>query len=433
MPNERPNIVQIICHDIGQHCGCYGAGVATPNIDQLAAEGVRFTNYHCTAAQCSPSRGSIMTGLYPHNNGLVGLAHIGWDINDGVKTLPMYLADAGYRTLLFGLQHETPQDPCEKLGYHERPYRPARAKDVAAVAAEFLLGPGARSAQPFYMNIGIVEPHRPYEQPGYAGDDPAKVQLLPWLPDRPGIRQDIADLNGLVHALDDAVGIVADALDRAGLADRTILIFTTDHGLAMPRAKGTCYDPGTKTALIMRWPDHFPAGAVRDDLLTNCDFMPTLLDLVGAGPAVGIDGRSFAGLLTGAAYQPRDSIFLEMTWHDKYNPMRAVRTRRFKYIRNFGERPLVYLPLDVWNGRAGQEMREEYYSVRRPAEELYDLEADPLEYNNLVGQPEYESVLGELRETVDKWMRDTADPLLQGDWPPTPEQAHRLQTQNEPN
>ena len=374
-----------------------------------------------------------MTALYPHRNGLVGLAHIGWDINDGVETLPMHLSRAGYRTMLFGLQHETPQDPCAKLGYDERPFPSARAKEAAAAVAEFLVSRQAKSSQPFYINMGTFEPHRPYEQPGYAGDDPSKVKLLPWLPDRPGIRQDIADLNGLVHALDEAVGIVADALEASGLADDTILIFTTDHGLAMPRAKGTCYDPGTKTALVMRWPGHIPAGAVRDELLVNCDFMPTVLELAGLSAPEGVDGRSFASLITGQPYEPHDHIFLEMTWHDKYNPMRAVRTRRFKYIRNFGERPLVYLPLDVWNGRAGEEMRDEYYSVRRPAEELYDLEADPLEQNNLAGDPQYASVLGELREIVTKWMSDTADPLLQGDWPPTPEQAARLQNQFEPN
>ncbi|MBC7286924.1 MAG: sulfatase [Armatimonadetes bacterium] len=433
MADERPNVIQIICHDLGLHCGCYGAGVSTPNIDALAARGVRFTNYHCTAAQCSPSRGSIMTGRYPHNNGLVGLAHIGWELNDGEKTLPMYLAAAGYETYLFGFQHETAGDPCAKLGYQHHVTRVSAARNVGSIVADFLTSAEARRAQPFYANVGTGEPHRPYHRPGYVQDDPEAVQLLPWLPDRPGIRKDIAGLNGLVAALDDAVGMIVDAVDRAGLAERTILIFTTDHGLAMPRAKGTCYDPGTKTALIMRWDGHFSPGMVTDELLTNCDLLPTLTELAGAGQPHGVDGRSFAALLTGQTYEPRTSIFLEMTWHDKYNPMRGIRTHRYKYIRNFGERPLVYLPLDVWDGLAGQEMRDEYYSVRRPAEELYDLCADPLEMNNLADDPAYESVLGELRETVDKWMRDTGDRLLYGDWPPSPAQAQRLQTHNEPN
>ncbi len=433
MAFERPNILMIICHDLGQYCGCYGYKSPTPNIDALARRGVTFTNYHCTAAQCSPSRGSIMTGRYPHRNGLVGLAHIGWELNEGEKTLPMYLREAGYRSFLFGLQHETGKyDPCKKLGYDEWVFRNAKALNVAPQVAEFLKsGP----PQPFFINVGTFEPHRPYEAEGYQGDDPAEVEILPWLPDRPGIRQDIADLNGLVRALDQAVGIIMDALEQSGLAEETIVLFTTDHGLAMPRAKGTCYDPGTKTALVMSWAGNWPAGVARDELLVNCDLLPTLLEAVGMQPPEPpqIDGRSFLGLINGRPYQPRDHIFLEMTWHDKYNPMRAIRTNRWKYIRNFGERPLVYLPKDIWTGRAGREMREEYYSAKRPEEELYDLQADPWEMNNLAGDPRYAEILEDLRQRVQRWMEETGDRLLEGDWPPTPEQVKRLEEETEPN
>lgn len=434
MPADKPNIVMIICHDLGQHCGCYGAGLQTPNIDALAADGVMFTNYHCTAAQCSPSRGSIMTGRYPHNNGLVGLAHLGWELNEGEKTLPMYLREAGYSTHLFGIQHETSKDPTVRLGYDVVESRTTRARQVAGELAEWL-GERAKAGgdQPFFVSMGTAEPHRPYKREGYTGDDPAKVTLLPWLPDRPGIREDIADLNGLVYALDEAVGVVRQALEETGLAENTLFIFTTDHGLAMPRAKGTCYDPGTKTALIMYLPGRWEGGKVHDELLTNCDLLPTIMDLVGGPQPEGIDGRSFIGLLDGAEYTPRQDIFLEMTWHDKYNPMRAIRTNRYKYIRNFGRRPLVYLPLDVWNGLAGEEMRDEYYGTQRPEEELYDLHADPLEMNNLAGSPEHAAVLEELRERVQRWMEETHDRLLEGDWPPTPEQEQRLRERPEPN
>jgi arylsulfatase A-like enzyme len=229
------------------------------------------------------------------------------------------------------------------------------------------------------------------------------------------------------------VGHVRAALDQSGLARDTLLVFTTDHGLAMPRAKGTCYDPGTGTTLILRLPGRWEGGRVQDELLSNCDLLPTLTDLAGGPEPTDIDGHSFLGLLDGGAYKPRESIFSEMTWHDKYNPMRAIRTRRHKYIRNFGDRPLVYLPLDVWNGRAGQEMREEYYGSRRPVEELYDLEADPLERTNLAGDPAHEETLRALRAEVEGWMRDTGDGLLQGDWPPTEAQRLRLETSGEPN
>ena len=429
---ERPNILQIICHDLGQHVGCLGAGLATPSIDALAAEGVLFDTYCCSAAQCSPSRGSIMTGLYPHNNGLIGLAHIGWELNAGVRCLPHYLNDAGYQTHLFGGQHESARS--ERVGYHHSHQTGHRAHQVAPAVASFLREyRGSGDSQPFYLNAGLTEPHRPYQQEGYRSDDPEAVTLLPWLPDRPGIRRDIADLNGLVYSVDDAVGSIHAALADTGLNRNTLLIFTTDHGLAMPRAKGMSYDPGLKTVLIMRMPGRFEGGRRIDSLLTNCDFMPTLLEFAGAPAAEGIDGRSFLGLLDGTEYVPRESIFAEMTWHDKYNPMRAIRTERHKYVRNFGNRPLVYLPLDTYQGLAGREMREECYGSLRPEEELYDLEADPLETNNLAADPAHAETLAALRGRVQGWMEETDDILLHGDVPPTPEQAQRIAEWNEGN
>jgi len=429
---ERPNIIQFICHDLDRHLGCLGAGVRTPHLDALASQGVLFDTYCCPAASCSPSRGSIMTGRYPHRNGLIGLAHLGWKLHDEERCLPHCLNEAEYETHLFGVQHESARP--ERLGYQQIHNGDGRAEAVSASVAGFLRQRGAGSA-PFYVSAGTFEPHRPYEQEGYAGDDPDEVQPLPWLPDRPGIRADIADLNGLVKAVDKAVGTICQALDEAGLAASTVLVFTTDHGLAMPRAKGTCYDPGLKTALIMRWPGRFAAGRRESALLTNCDFLPTILELAGAPPAEGLDGRSFAALLQGWPYEPRDHVFCEMTWHDQYNPMRAIRTPRHKYIRNFGRRPLVYLPLDVWQGRAGREVREEYYGSVRPAEELYDLQHDPGERRNLTLEPtaDQAATLRELRERVQRWMEETDDPLLGGDVPPTPEQEAAIRQWGEAN
>ncbi len=430
--NARPNILFIICHDVGQHVGCYGAGLNTPRIDELAADGVKFTKYACTAAQCSPSRGSIMTGRYPHINGLVGLAHIGWEFNDDEVTLPMYLNDAGYGTYLFGGQHES-ADP-KRVGYHNIWGESGNALGVAPRVAEFLRETAAAGTQqPFFACVGIGEPHRPYQRKGYKADDPAEVTLLPWLPDRPGIREDIAGLNGLMYAVDEAVGIMSDALAETNLDRDTLVVFTTDHGLAMPRAKGMCYDPGIMTALIMRMPGRFEGGRMHDELLSNIDMLPTLLEFAGAEDPTNIDGRSFLGLLDAIDYAPREDIFVEMTWHDKYNPMRGIRTSRYKYVKNFGERPLVYLPSDIYRGRAGEEMRDEYYATTRPEEELYDLKADPLERRNLADHPEQQQRLSALRDRVQRWMEETNDRLLEGDWPPTDKQRERLETDTTPN
>lgn len=427
--NSRPNIVFVICHDLGQYVGCLGAPIATPNIDALAAEGVLFSHYACTAASCSPSRGSIITGRYPHNNGLVGLAHLGWEVGANEVTLPMYLNRAGYSTHLIGHQHEH-NEPA-RLGYQHINIFPPHARDVARTVCEFFRE--VDRDRPFFVSAGFGEPHRPYAREGYEREDPARVAPLPWLPDRPGIREDLAGLYGLIWRVDEAVGTIRQGLADSGLADNTVLIFTTDHGIAMPRAKGTCYDPGIMTTLIWSWPGHFSGGRVQGELLTNCDTLPTILELAGVRPPQCLDGRSYLGLLDGADYEPREDIFAEMTWHDKYNPMRAVRTNRFKYIRNFGERPLVYLPKDVWDGPAGQEMREDYYRSKRPQEELYDLDKDPLEMNNVIDHPDYQDAAWALRTRVYNWMVESNDPLLYGDYPPTKAQRERAEKQPSDN
>jgi len=429
---SRSNILLVICHDLGRRLGCYGAPVRSPNLDRAACDGVVFTNYFCTAAQCSPSRGSIITGRFPHRNGLMGLAHIGWEFSDGEHTLPMYLNQTGYSTHLFGLQHES-ADP-SRLGYqHLHLHEGSGAARVAAAEVAAFFRHAARTADtPFYACVGIGEPHRPYHCPGYPADDPEQVQPLPYLPDRPGIRDDLAHLNGLISAVDEAVGQILAALEESGLSENTLFIFTTDHGIAMPRAKGTCYDPGIETALIMRLPGRFARGVQRGELLSNVDLLPTLLELAGCEIPRDLDGYSFLPLLTGGSYRPRDHIFIEMTWHDKYNPMRGIRTQAYKYVRNFGDRPLVFLPLDVYLGRAGEEVRDEFYACSRPAEELYDLGDDPLEQRNLAADPSHCAVLEDLRRRVQGWMESSGDPLLSGPVEPPPRQRERL-ARGEPN
>ena len=445
---SRPNILMVIVHDLGQHLGCYGAGINTPHLDALAADGIVFDNHFCTAAQCSPSRSSIMTGRMPHNNGLIGLAHLGWQIGAQEVTLPMYLNAALYSTHLLGHQHEHPEPA--RLGYEEiKPSSDARGG--AAAVVEFLHERAAHPCdQPFFVNSGWGEPHRPHIREGYDNDDPATVQPLYWLPDRPGIREDIAGMNGLIYRVDECFGQVRQALVETGLADNTVLIFTTDHGTAMPRAKGTCYDPGLKTAFLAHWPGHFEGGRRYGEMISNMDLLPTVLELAGMRIPEEVEGKSFLPLLEGpngravcghpapgpetggtaAGVRPlqplHEFLYSEMTWHDKYNPMRAVRTERYKYILNFGDRPLVYLPLDVWQGPAGEEMREEFYATRRPTHELYDLQNDPLEQHNVWDDPAHAAEGARLQQQVEQYMEGTNDPLLYGDIPPSTEQAERI-------
>lgn len=439
-----PNLIVVHPHNLGRYLGCYGWNVDTPNADALAAESLKLENLYCTAPHCSPARGSLWTGRYPHNNGLIGLAHLGWSLKESERTLVDHLNDEGYRTHLFGLQHIA--GDAEDVGYQHvqgstHDFNVDEPADTVAERVEaFLESDDAAGDQPFFASVGFSEVHRQplvercldcgwtFDLPGYGSDDPDEVDPLPYLPDRPGIREDLAHFHGMIHAIDDGLGRVVDALDASGLADDTILVFTTDHGIGFPRAMGTCYDPGVETFMLVRWPGVTDPGTTDDHLLSQVDFLPTVLDLVDAPAPEGIDGRSFAPLVTGdGEYEPREDVFLEFTWHSKYMPMRAVRTNRYKYVRNFGDQPLVYIPAPLFSAPAGKEVRNEFYGEQRPEEELYDLDADPLEQENLAEGPAHADTLSELRGRVQAWMEDTDDRLLEGDWPPSKKQMERIQ------
>ncbi len=428
MSTTTPNVLLIHCHDLGRHLSCYGRDIETPSIAALAEEGVRFDEYYCTAPQCGPSRSSINTGRHPHENGLMGHYWLGWEIHDDVPTLPQLLGDAGYDTTTFGIQHLG--DDAETVGYDAVGCESSRAADVAP-AIETFLDQRTAESRPFYASVGIGEPHRQgrrFDVPGYDSPSPNQVETPPYLPDVPVVREQIAGIYGMIRAVDDAVDRIMTTLDETGLAEETIVIFTTDHGLAMPRAKGMCYDPGVETALLMRYPGVFPEGAVRDELLSNVDLLPTLLSFLDIDVPPGVTGRSFLPLLTGGSYDERDHVFLEITYHDKYNPIRGIRTSEHKYLRTFDDQPLVYLPLDILMGPDGRALYENYYGEARPKEELYDLSTDPYEQENRIDDPAYEEIAADLRGRVDAWMESTDDPLLSGDVPVPPEHCEVLRT-----
>jgi N-sulfoglucosamine sulfohydrolase len=415
---QPPNILLIHTHDTGRYLGCYGEDVATPNIDALASQSTQFDNYFATAPQCSPSRASVLTGLYPHRCGMLGLAHLGWRLSENVPTLPRILAEAaGYDTVLFGVQHEAGDG--RELGYQEtqRTEMPQRAQVVAPAFAEYLTErEDLANCRPFFASVGFWETHRPFDEAIY-GPDPAP-RVPPYLPDTPGSRTELAQFRGLLQAVDDGVGTILAALDRTQFARDTLVIFTSDHGMAFPRAKGTLYDAGLGIPLLIRWPDRVPAGARSEELTSNVDLLPTILELAGSETGGDFDGRSFAGRLLGNDGKPeREEIFAELTWHDRYSPVRAVRTRRWKYIRHFEDGPQVYLPVDVHRGLAGQDVRESYYASQHPPEELYDLDSDPLETENLAARKEHAAVFAQLRSRLENSMERTGDPLLRGPVP----------------
>jgi len=415
MPKAQPNILYLHSHDTGRYVQPYGHPVPTPNIQRLADQGVLFRRAFCAAPTCSASRACLLTGQYGHNNGMLGLAHRGWSLNDYRQHLVHPLHDAGYHSVLIGEQHIAKRP--DIIGFDRVvKIETTRVATVAPVAIEILAGP---PPEPFFMSVGFFETHRDFLDPPSLRD--ALYSLPPPnLPDTPDTRRDMAAYKASARSLDQGVGAVLEALDLHGLADDTLIIFTTDHGLAFPGAKATLFDRGLGVMLIMRGPGGFAGGKVHDALVSHIDVYPTLCELVGIERLDFLQGLSMLPLVRGERSAIRDAIFAEMTWHAAYEPQRAVRTERFKYIHRFGDRDRPVL-CNCDDSPSKTLLLERGWADRRvPVEQLYDLTFDPNEAANLAGEASHESELAELRERLFEWMRNTDDPLLEGDPAPPP-------------
>ena len=418
-----PNIIIVITHDTGRHLSFYGLpNVPSPNLAHLANEGIIFDSAFCTSPLCSPSRGSLITGRYPHSNGLIGLAHRGWSLYPSEKTLGEFLHECGYETLLFGLQHET-IDPNVLSRRYEHIYhaKSNSAIDVAPLVSEFLLQRDSSiKKKPFFAMIGFVETHRPYED--FKPADPEKVHIPNYLTDFPEVRKDLAMFYGSIRTADTGVGGIIRALDSTSFMEDTIFIYTTDHGIPFPRAKSTLYDPGLEISLIIRWPAFISKPKICHEMISNVDLLPTLLEIVDIPIPKEVQGKSLLSLIKEDKYNSREEIYAEKTYHNAYDPIRCIRTSRYKYIYNFRKLEKRFeLPRDIEASLSAQILGSEYYSPR-PTEELYDLQEDPWETINLIDKSKYDEVASVLRNKLMKWLEETNDPILLGDIPPTPEQ-----------
>jgi len=410
------NLLIIDCHDLGQHLGSYGWSTSpTQHIDHLAARGIRFENHFATAPQCSPSRSGIYTGRYPHANGILGLAHdpFNWRFHPDEKHLATLLKNAGYHTALIGIQHVTGHDLklISELGYQDIQIL-IEPKEVAKGVKNYL---SKSSQEPFFLKIGFFYPHRDHNG-RFKQAPPDKslgVEAPAYLPQTQETRDEMAEFQGVIAEMDRAVGEIWSTLEETGLLENTWVIFTTDHGIAMPRAKCTLYDPGIETALIMySEPFNLRGGKVYQDLISNVDLVPTILDMLEIEAPSNIQGKSFANLIQEKDYVHREEIFAEKTFHTAYEPQRAIRTKRFKLIWNL-EAGIMNVPGDIMHSPIYPQMIDQI-TQELPYFELYDLENDALEKNNLIENPEYQSVRKDLTQRLLKWMQETDDPLLKG-------------------
>ncbi len=406
---ELPNFLFLFSDDHSRpHLGCYGDPVIhTPNLDRLASEGMRFNNCFVSSPQCSPNRSSIFTGCTPHTTSTSRLH----------TPMPPW-----ERTFL---------EPLKQRGYFVGAFRKVHQGADFDKRWDFYGGRGVPfekffdalpAGRPFFLQFGSTDPHRRYVPGAFnPPHDPAKVLVPDFLPDTPEIRQDLAHYYDYIARLDSECGQLLELLERRGLAGNTLVIFTGDNGMPFPRAKGTCYDPGINVPMIARWPGRIRPGAVSDDLIAHVDLPVTWLEAAGIGKPEKMQGRSFLPLLEGRPYRSREAIFAERNWHDNFDPIRAVRTNRYKLIFNaaphFPYRPAwdledsptwASIQLEARGGRLARRHLQ-LLNPTRPLLELYDLREDPGEFNNLAESPAHREVLTDLLARLSNWMHDTYD------------------------
>ncbi|HXK60244.1 MAG TPA: sulfatase [Acidobacteriota bacterium] len=449
----KPNIVLVVADDHGADAlGCYGnRTIKTPHLDRLAGDGVRFSHAFCTTASCSPSRSAILTGWHNHANGQYGLQHDFHHFQsfDRVKSLPVLLKNAGYRTARVGKFHVAP----EAVYKFDRVLSEGKANDMQALGRNPVeMAEHCRDFiselvdEPFFLYFCTDDPHRglPFDswpgpnpfgnrEAGYPGVRriryaPNDVEVPSFLPDIPECRAELAEYYESVSRVDQGVGRLVQILKDCGKYDNTVIIYISDNGLAFPGAKTTLYEPGMRLPCIVRTPWQKKRGITSDAMISWTDLAPTILDMAGAKPKEGaFHGRSFRSILDSASADGWDEIYGSHTFHEvtMYYPMRVVRGRRYKLIWNLASA----LPFPfAWDLKVSSTWRAVMNSgskvfgkksietfLHRPEFELYDLQEDPDEVNNLAADKGYASILRELQEKLKVFQERTMDPWIADD------------------
>ena len=421
------NILYLHAHDAGRFISPYGHPLPTPNLERFSRRATLFRNAYCCGPTCSPSRAGLLTGVPPHQAGMLGLAHRGFRLRNPSQHLAAYLKTQGYTTALAGVQHEfshraDPGSTSLDQVYDHRLQRPIPGlpRDLAAIdrtagelAAEFLRSP---PAEPFFLSCGMVFPHRDFP-PRDADLDPERIPVPPWLPNTPETRLDMAEYATAVRRMDEAMAPVLHALQSSERAMDTVVLVTTDHGIAFPDAKCHLYDSGIGVLLMLDFPGNRNGGRALDSLVSHLDLFPTLCDLAGVPCPEWPQGHSLRPLLEGSAAEVRREIFSEVTYHAGYEPQRCIRTQRHKLIRHF-DPDLRPNRVNCDDSKSKHLLMEAgYFDQPRARVQLYDLLLDPAERHNLADDPACQTLRQELEARLDQWMRESEDPLLHGQVP----------------
>lgn len=446
---SKPNILLLLSDDHSYpYLSTYGnPNVKTPTLDRLAADGMKFHRFFTGAPQCVPSRACLMTGRSPV---AAKMTRFSAPLPREEVTLPELLREkGGYFTGICGRSFHL--DGSARTGravaevfekYDLKTFRDrvdflntCADNEVVARMHEFLDQKPA--GKPFFLWANFSDPHHPWNAPAEFRPDPASLVLPPHWPDLPGMREQLADYFAEVNRLDRTIADVLGTLKQRGLMDNTLIVFCGDNGMALPHGKGSLYDPGSNVPFLVWWPGVVKAGGDTKELISGEDLAPTLLAAAGLTPGAKMSGVSFLPLLKGEAHQPRKHVFIERGPHGSapvtvsmsnsgYDLSRAVRSDRYKFIYNCT--PWVpYAPVDSAGGAGWKEMqaanaadklspglKATYFTTPRPVYELYDLDADPSELQNLSGKPMLATVERALREALAEKM------ILDGDYLPLP-------------
>jgi arylsulfatase A-like enzyme len=431
---ERPNVLLLIGDNWAfPHAGVLGDPVVqTPTFDDLARHGMLFRNAFCPVPSCSPTRSSLLTGRVAHQ--LEDAASLWSRFPAKFRVFTDALAESGYRVGYSGKGWSPGRYE------DERKENPAGPKFESFVA--FLVSQAA--GKPFFFWLGNVDTALHKWKQGQAGReagiDPRKVRVPACLPDTPEVRENITDYLAGVQRMDADFGAAIKALQRAGLAENTVIICTSDNGWQMPRGLANCYDTGTRVPLAVSWPGRVKAGAENPAYVSLTDLAPTVLEIAGVKPWPEMTGRSLLAVLTGSENgESRSEVFVERERHANVRrgnlsyPMRGIRTADFLYLRNLRpERwpagdPEMYMAVGDYGDVDGSLVKlymlahKDEPSVKplfdlsfgkRPAEELYDLRTDPEQLVNVATEPEYARAKEELGQRLERWMRDTKDPRV---------------------
>ena len=414
-PRDKPNIMLVIADDQTYlDSGAYGnKEVKTPNIDRLAREGMRFERCFTATAMCAPTRQQLYTGIFPVRNGAYPNHS---RVKDGTKSIVHHLKVLGYRVGLVGKSHFGPREsfPFER---------------VAAGGIEKFIARDPR--QPYCLFYASHSPHLPWKAGDASVYDAKKLTIPPYMVDTPETRQAMCRYYAEITSLDDEIGKCMTFVDASPAKDNTIFIYTSEQGMQAPYAKWTCYELGLRTALVIRWPRRVKAASVAKAMVQYVDVTPTLVDAAGGKIPEGLDGRSFLQVLLGKTDKHNDVVYgVHTTAHiisatPGGYPVRSIRDEKYKYIRNlrhtatFRNTMIVSDRENFWKSWVEKAQTDKFAAKRvngylnRPAEELYDIEIDPHELNNLSTDNKYRPIMDAMGKKLQAWMDQQGDKGLE--------------------